>query len=150
MLNEINEENYAEAISAIRDILYLYYDLVESYNGFGHNIDTGTFDLIFFADCYLFEPEGTTFGIDVNILHEGSAVAILCKLSDYWDEHGLLPNDEFVTQVKDILSEGRLDHLPLAEEAIKEAFQDEERFRDLLGEVYKNYVLRRFGKLATN
>lgn len=148
MVNEINLENYVVAISAIRDILYLYYDLVESYNGFGHSIDIGKFDPIIFADCYLFEPEGKTFGIDVNILHEGSAVAILCKLSDYWDENGLLPNDEFVMQVKRILSEGRLDHLPLAEQAIKEAFQDEDRFRNLLDEVYKNYVLERFRKLA--
>ena len=150
MLTEINKENYVEAISAIRDILYLYYDLVESYNGFGHNIDTGTFDPIFFADCYLFEPSGTTFGIDVNILHEGSAVAILCKLSDYWDENGLLPNDEFVTQVKRILSEGRLDHLPLAEQVVREAFQNEENFRDMLDEIYKIYVLKRFRKLAAD
>ena len=138
------------AISAIRDILYLYYDLVSSYRGFGHNIDTGNFDPIFFVDCYLFEPDETTFGIDVNILHEGSAVAILCKLSDYLDENGLLPNDEFVSQVRGALSEGRLDHLPLAEKAIKEAFQDEETFRDLLDKVYKNHVLQLFRKLVTD
>jgi hypothetical protein len=150
MLTEINEENYMVAISAIRDILYMYYDLVESYNGFGHNIDTGNFDPIFFADCYLFEREGISFGIDVNILHEGSAVAILCKLSDYWDENDTLPKDKFILEVERLLSENRVDHLPLAEQAIKEAFQDEESFRDLLDKVYKSYVLQRFGKLAAD
>jgi hypothetical protein len=148
MVHEINEENYLVAISAIRDILYMYYDLVESYNGFGHNINTGEFDPIFFADCYLFEREGMTLGIDVNILHEGSTVAILCKLSDYRDESGVLPDNEFVSQVRRTLSEGRLDHLPLAERAIKEAFENEENFRGLLGEIYENYVVGQFRKLS--
>ncbi len=148
MVNEINQENYPVAINAIRDILYMYYDLVESYKGFGHNIETGSFDPIFFADCYLFEPQGITFGIDVNVLHEGSAVAILCKFSDYWDEHGAVPEGEFALEVKRILSEGRLDHLPLAEQAIKLAFEDEDRFRDLLDEAYEKYVVQFFKRLA--
>ena len=41
MVTELNEENYSVAINAICDILYMYYDLVESYKGFGHNIETG-------------------------------------------------------------------------------------------------------------
>lgn len=150
MVNEINQENYPIAINAIRDILYMYYDLVEGYKGFGHNIETGNFDPIFFADCYLFEPQGITFGIDVNVLHEGSAVAILCKFSDYWDEHGAKPEGEFASEVKRILSEGRLDHLPLAEQAIKFAFEDEDKFRDLLDEAYEKYVVQFFKKLAHN
>lgn len=148
MVNEINQENYPVAIAAIRDILYMYYDLVESYEGFGHNIETGNFDPIFFADCYLFEPKGSTFGIDVNVLHEGSAVGILCKFSDFWDDHGTAPEGEFASEVKRILSEGRLDHLPLAEKTIKLAFQDEEKFRDLLDEAYEKYVVQFFKKCA--
>lgn len=149
MGNEINEENYPIAVNAIRDILYMYYDLIESYKGFGHNIDTGKFDSIFYADCYLYEPEGITFGIDVNILHEGSAVAILCKLSDYWDEFEAVPKDEFTLNIKQIISEGRLTHLPLAERAIKMAFEDEEKFRDLLDKVYEKYVFNFFQKLGS-
>ena len=150
MVNEINQENYPVAINAIRDILYMYYDLVESYEGFGHNIDTGNFDPIFFADCYLFEPEGVTFGINVNVLHEGSAVAILCWLSDFWDDHETSPEGEFSSEVKRILTEGRLDHLPLAEQAVKLAFEDEEKFRDLLDEAYEKYVVQFFKRLANN
>ncbi len=149
-MNEINQENYSVAINAIRDILYMFYDLSESYEGFGHNIEIGSFDPIFFADCYVFEPQGITFGIDVNVLHEGSAVAILCKLSDYWDEHGTTPEDEFFSEVKRILAEGRLDHLPLAEQAVKLAFENEEKFRDLLGEAYEKYVVQFFKRLAGN
>jgi hypothetical protein len=148
MVNEINQENYSVATNAIRDILYMYYDLVTDYKGFGHNINTGNFDPIFFADCYLFEPEGVNLGIDVNILHEGSVVAILCWLSDYWDENGVPPEGGFASEVKRILSEGRLDHLPLGEEAIKLAFEDEDRFRNLLDEAYQKHVVQFFKKLA--
>ena len=150
MVNEINEDNFETAIAAIRDILYMYYDLVEGYEGFGHSIRTGSFNPIFFADCYLYERAGIGLGIDVSILHEGAAVAIICKLSDYWDENKEMIEDDFVLQVKRILSEGRLDHLPLAEQAIKIAFEDEDKFRDLLDEVYKSYVLQRFRKLSDN
>jgi hypothetical protein len=116
--------------------------------GFGHNIAAGDFNPIFYTDCCLLEPEGISFGIDVNILHEGAVIAVLCKLSDFWDENGDLPDDKFVSEVRRILSEGRLDHLPLAERAVKEAFRDEESFRDALDEVYENYVVQRFRKLA--
>lgn len=148
MVNEINKENYHVAINAIRDIIYMFYDLVESYKGFGHNIDTGNFDPVFFVDCYLYEPKDITFGIDVNVLHEGSAVAILCKFSDYWDEHGTAPEGEFALEVKRLLSGGRLDHLLLPEEAIKSAFEDEEKFRNLLNNIYEKYVIQFFKRLS--
>ena len=143
-VNEINEENYLAAIDAVRDILYMYYDLAS--DGFIHSIETGKFDPIFFVDC--FEYKDKSFVIDVNLLHEGSAVAILCRLSDYWDEIGEVPEDNFAFEVKRMLTKGRLDHLPLAEKAIKLAFEDEEKFRDLLKDVYKEYVLGFFRKLA--
>lgn len=149
MLKEINEENYVEAINAISDIMYMYYDLINSYEGFGHNIETGNFDPIFYVDSYLFEKERTSLGIDVSILHEGSAVAILCKLYDFWDEHDEIPEDNFAFKVKKILSEKRLDHLPLAEKAVELAFADEEKFRETLREVYEKYVVDFFRKLIS-
>jgi hypothetical protein len=146
--NEINEENYPNAISAIRDILYMYYDLKGS-EGFFHNTDTGSFDPLSYADCYLSEPPGKSFGIDVGLLHEGAMVAILCRLSDYWDEIGELPeNENFVDDARHMLSEGRFDHLPLAERTIATAFRSEDEFRDLLDQIYQGYVVERFRKLA--
>lgn len=145
-VNEINEENYPVAIDAVRDILYMYYDLAS--DGFIHNIETGKFDPIFFADC--FEYKDKSFVIDVNLLHEGAAVAILCRLSDYWDENGVIPEDNFAFEVKRMLTKGRLDHLPLAEQAIKLAFEDEEKFRDSLKDVYKEYVFEFFKRLGNS
>jgi hypothetical protein len=147
--NEINEENYPNAISAIRDILYMFYDLKESYEGFGHNIETGSFNPLSYADCYLSEPPGYAFGIDVEILHEGAMVSILCRLSDYWDDIEEVPEtDKFVIEVRHMLSKGRFDHLPLAERAISAAFSDEGKFRELLVQIYQDYVVERFRKLA--
>lgn len=59
------------------------------------------------------------------MLHEGSAVAILCKFSDYWDEFHEPPEGEFALDVKRILFEGWSDHFPLTEQAIKLAFGNE-------------------------
>jgi hypothetical protein len=98
----------------------------------------------------LSEPPGVSFGIDVEILHEGAMVAILCRLFDYRDELGELPEaDELVDEVRHMLPKGKFDHLPLAERAITEAFRDEDEFRKLLNQVYKDYVVERFKKLAT-
>jgi hypothetical protein len=117
----------------VRDILYMYYDLKESYDGFGHSIETGSFDALSYVDCYLSEPPGKTFGIDVGLLHEGATVAILCRLSDYWDETGELPETDFVRRVDSMLSEDRFNHLPLGEQAIVAGLRDEDEFRDLIG-----------------
>ena len=43
-IHYINNENYEEAYDAIRDILYLYDDMVTSYSRFGHNLNLGKFD----------------------------------------------------------------------------------------------------------
>lgn len=146
VLREINEENYPTALSAIRDILYMYYELAQE-GWFQHNIDTGTFDPLFFADCWFCESPGGGCSIDVDLLHKGSAVAVLCNLSDIWDETGEIPETEFANQVKHALEDDRFDHLPLAEHTIRLAFQNEEQFRESLAEIYKIYVLEFFIKL---
>lgn len=149
VLREINEENYPTAIAAIRDILYMYYELAQE-KYFFHSVDTGTFDPLFFADCWFCEPPGGGCSIDVDLLHKGSAVAILCQLSDIWDESCEIPETEFAFQVKHALEEDRFDHLPLAEHTIRLAFQNEEQFRESLTEVYKTHVLEFFKKIAEN
>jgi hypothetical protein len=106
ILKEINSDNYPQAVAALRDVLYMYYDLITSYGGFGHSIDTGTFDPFFYMDCYVNEPKGYTFGIDIDLIHKGAAVALLCRLSDYWDDYDEAPGGEFAAYIKQLLSEG--------------------------------------------
>jgi hypothetical protein len=42
----ITMDNYRDALDALRDILLMYWDLITSYNGFGHNIEIGKFNLL--------------------------------------------------------------------------------------------------------
>ena len=83
---DITADTIPYAQAAIRDILYLYVDMAKSYGGFGHNIDTGTFAPLEFIDSRVDCEPGCTFGIDEDLLHAGSSIAILCSISDCLDE----------------------------------------------------------------
>ncbi|AKH15713.1 hypothetical protein [Deinococcus soli (ex Cha et al. 2016)] len=43
--------DHQEASQALRDILFLYVEMAESYAGFGHAVDTGTFDPYQYLDA---------------------------------------------------------------------------------------------------
>ncbi|MEO0468724.1 MAG: hypothetical protein AAF206_03815 [Bacteroidota bacterium] len=149
----ITEDNYQEAQDAIRDILYMYVDLIESYGGFGHNIERGKFSPLDFVDAPILEPEGYTFGIDILLLQSGSAIALLCTLSDAWDEYETwdVKNWPTVSLIKEANDAERFTHLPMIQEAFNLAFgSDEEAFREQLTRVYKKYVCSYFSKLAKN
>lgn len=145
----ITLDSLPSAISAVRDILYLYVDMVESYDGFGHNLDTGTFDALAYVDAVLDESPGHSFGLDLRLLHEGCGVAVLCILSDAWDDYEALDHEwPLHSRIHRALVEGRLHHLPLIEKAVQAAYSNERAFRDLLPSVYKACVKAYFQRLA--
>ena len=129
-IHYITADNYLEANQAIRDILYPYDDAVTSYSGFGHNLEVGTFDPFKYLGALLDEPPGYTFGIDMELLHEGAAVALLCHLSDFWGEFDgeNIGQDKLTGRIKNSLAEGLFEMVPQAKLAASAAFQDESRF----------------------
>jgi len=145
----IDDTNVAEAYAAVRDILYLYQDAVESYGGIGHNLDTGSFDPFRFARAVLAPRPGYTFGLDVVLLHQGAAVALLCDLSDHIDDTDTTPGGFGRTRlIRFGVERGLLDATPLAAEAAKLAFAGRvDEFRQALGKVYQEYVLGHFRRL---
>ncbi len=148
---DITAENYQEAYDAIRDILFMYVDMVESYRGFGHNIQRGRFSPLDFVDAPIYEPEGYTFAIDIHLLQSGSAISLLCELSDAWDEYQTwnVKGWPLIHEIKKANASGRFSHLPEIQEAINMAFgDDEDVFRDQLVKVYKSYVCAYFNKLS--
>ncbi len=142
-IHSITSDNYLEAYQATRDILYLYDDAVTSYAGFGHNLETGSFDPFRYVSCQLAEPPGYTFKIDLQLLHEGAACALLCHLSDYWDdfEGQEISTNNLTSRIRKLAQEGHLNTTPLAKRAIEEAFIDPRQFRSSLREVYIKYIL---------
>lgn len=148
---DITTDNYQEANDAIRDILFMYVDLVESYEGFGHNIERGKFNALDFIDARVVESEGYTFAIDETLLFPGAAISLLCDLSDAWDEYETwhVKNWPVINEIQEAYEANRFSHMPDIEKAIELGFgNNEEEFRDQLKVVYKAYVCGYFERIA--
>ena len=146
----ITSDNYQIANDATRDILYMYVDLIESYGGFGHNINTGSFDPLSFIDVDVIEPEGASLEIDVAFLQSGSSIALLCALSDAWDEYDTwnVKHWSLMTEIKKAFEGKRFTHLLEINKAIELGFgKDEVAFREQLEVVYRKYVCAYFHEL---
>jgi len=150
---KITTNNVHEAENAIRDILYMYYDLVRSYKGFGHNIDCGKFNPLNYIDAVLEEPERYTFAIDLELLQNGSAVALLCDLVNMWDEFETSDVQEawpIIGQIKAAIASGRLAHMPELKKAIELGLANsEEGFRKEINSIYQKYVCGYFGRMKS-
>lgn len=149
----ITENNYQVAYDAIRDILFLFVDMIESYEGFGHNVGRGKFKALDFIDAQIIEPEGYTFSIDSSLLCSGSAIALLCELSDAWDEYETWDVNGWpsIHDIKKANEEGRFNCIPEIQKAVSLGFgRSEEAFREQLAKVYKIYVRGYFNRLVEN
>ena len=135
---------------SIRHILFMYRDLIESYGGFGHDIDTGLgrFDapaVIHLVSGDDIQPR------DLELLRIGAAVALLCDLSDAWDEAGD-PADggPRLDAARDALNHGKFQPFPEIAKAFELGFgRDETAFREQLAVVYERYVRGYFAQLAS-
>lgn len=133
-----DEHKSMDAHAAIRDVLYLYYDLTK-YRGFTGDHDTGSFKAWRYVDCD--EYGGWLDPTDVALLHEGSAVALLSNLIDVWSQARGDPVR--LREYASMLDAGRLDHLPVAETAMRAGLKDESSLMRELPAVYDAYVLER-------
>ena len=150
---DITTENLEVTNDAIRDILFMYVDLIESYEGFGHNIERGKFKAIDFIDARVVEPEGYTFALDETLLYPGAAISLLCEISDAWDEYETwdVKNWPLIYEIKVAYEANRFSHMPEIEKAITLGFGDnEEIFREQLKVVYEMHVCSYFKKLVKN
>ncbi len=150
-IHYITEENYLEAFQATRDILFLYHDAITSYAGFGHNLDVGIFDPFKYLCCLVDEPSGISLGVELDLLHEGSTVVLLCHLSDFWDEfEGVdIGKDPLTKKIKEYYQSDGFDWDLLAKETVGLALSDEDAFRDKLSIVYNKYILGYFKKILS-
>jgi len=138
----ITIENYQQADNAIRDILYMFFDMARSYRGFGHNIETGSFNPFDFLDSQIVAPPGQSFSIDQALLHGGAGISMLCTLSNAWDEEQMHSEaSTWIKSAKESLVLGRANHLPEIQLTLVLGFgPDEEKFRKQLEVVYRKYV----------
>lgn len=145
----IDEHNYELADAATRDILFLFRDLVISYGGFGHGVNCGQFDPFLFSNVIVRESEGVSLGIDVRLLMSGSAIAIMCAISDAWDETDprYTLSSPYFKRVKGLLRNDGFPDFPDLRKTLEIGLSDEDRFRARLPVIYEEYVFGYFLKL---
>jgi hypothetical protein len=132
-----------EAEAAMRDILWLYLDLT-GHEGFSGDHVTGEFDPWMWLRCTFEGGWGEEH--EVRLLQEGSAVELISRLIDVWQQ----ANGDGVARFDAALRAGRFDHLPAARKAIEDglAGTDELRFDRSAVAVYEEYVIGLFARLA--
>ena len=145
----IDEHDFDVANAAIRDILFLFRDLIVSYDGFEHGVDAGQFDPFAYSEVDIQEPDGSSLGIDTNLLVTGSAVALISAISDTWDEFEpeFAVSCDYFKRVKDTLDNGGFEDFPDLRKVLKLGLFDEDAFRALLPAVFDKYVSGYFRSL---
>ena len=137
---------------AIRHILYMYRDMAESYGGFGHNIDTslGRFDAPGLVNLPDEAIAPSLHPHDLELLRVGAAIALLCDLSDAWDEAGNAAGNSLrLIAARLALQHGRFAAYPDIARAFELGFGDDETaFRNQLAAVYDRHVRGFFARLA--
>jgi len=149
-LHYITKENHQEAQQAARAILCIYNKTITSYGNFANNFYTNEFDAFKYIQCRIDITTGHPFGVDLNLLHEGSAVALLCRLSPFsgrLTEKNVIP-DAIVDKILRYLQDGAFDLLPLAKDAALSAFEDEDIFTAKLRIIYEEYILGYYRKIT--
>ena len=147
----ITSENYLEAADAIRDILMMYVEMADGYEGFGHASDVDIrFAPLRFIDA---ATDDKAHYIDLDLLRSGSAVAILCAYYDLWAEEYLYGHPG-MERYQAALDNGRLSTFPDIEAVIRKALSrgeisvDDPWFDEAVTPIYRKYVRDFFRRLA--
>lgn len=145
--------DYREASQALRDILFLYVEMAESYAGFGHAVDRGTFDPYQYLDAEADPSFKSSFSVDIDVLRQGAVIAILCRLYDIWCDVEDL-NDASTSAIRVALAHGRFWRFPEVDQLLTEAFERNPPFEDpwldeTLKPIYRTYVAEYFSTLGS-
>ena len=132
--------SWLEADQAVRDILFLYRDIT-GYRAIVGDHDTGSFNPWRCLDCTL---EGAATPDAAELLHQGSAVALLSEMIDWWTQGG----GANIWVFRTALEQGRFDHVGTARAAVEAGLAGESPMIPHLDAVYDEYVLGCFDRLA--
>ena len=145
---EFTESNYELAEKVIKDILYMYVDILDS-KEITHDIYYGSFDALEHVDSKTINLEG--YDIDISLINEGSAIKILCIMFEHYDQFETLEevyNSEYFLEIKELIQSGKLDHIPKLKKVIELAYTvDEFGLSNLLIDVYQEYVVGYFKRI---
>lgn len=152
-MRTLTYRDHQEVSQAMRDILFLYVEMAESYAGLGHAVDTGTFDPYQYLDAEVDPSFESSFPVDIDVLRQGAVIAILCRLYDIWCEVEDL-NDASTSALRVALAQGRFWRFPEVNQLLTEAFKRNPPFEDpwlheVLKPIYRTYVANYFTTLGS-
>ncbi len=171
---QLNEGNYKEAESALKDVLYMYVDATVQ-NGDFSELELGEFDPFKFievegsSDKTVFLTEG-----ECDLLMKGSAVALLSLVADvYFEdecnatsekdkaENGVMPNFissmgqleipecyGYLVKIYDVYKSNKFIKNNYIENAFNAAFSNEFEFYSAMREVLENVIKTCFTTLS--
>jgi hypothetical protein len=146
---DLNSSDFLfELRSATRDVLGMYWDMVTTYSGFGHSVDTGSLNFLRFVDLPVEQADPSILE-ELQLVRIGSAIAILCQVDDSWLEYDTFPADSpYYRGIAEALESGRLAHLPEFETAVRAGLASFASFRAAANPLYEKYVVGYFQYLA--
>ncbi len=164
----INEQNYEEAISALKDILYMYVDIIVQDGDFAE-LELGNFDPYLYIDAEIVSKYGLLTDGEYNLLRQGSAIALLATIADvYFDDECNNNNYEIMSYfihnnclpkhlethypqlslAKAAFEQGRIVKDPNIIKAFETAFSNADQFYMQLKAVLENTVKNCFIELS--
>ena len=146
-MNDNEFSNFNHASEAIRDVLFMYKALIE-YSGLYDDFGTedGKFEPEIFVNC-----KASEYSIDeddARLLHEGSAIKLICSVYQAWSQGGYPIQESLAAEkAKHILNEGKINHMPELEAILKIALYSCEDARPQFNLVFEKYVKGYFKSL---
>jgi hypothetical protein len=137
-----------ELRAATRDVLGMYWDMVTTYGGFGHSVDTGSLNFLRYIDLPIEQADPSILE-ELRLVQIGSAVGLLCQVDNSHLEHDTFPADfPYYKAIAEAIQSGRIKHLPEFDSALQAGLSSFASFRAAAQPLYEKYVLGYFRFLA--
>lgn len=104
---KLDTENFKELKEEIKTIIWMYHDMINSYGGFGHNIDFEEVNYERFLLTEIYEDSMKLYSQEVELVKQGSLVALCCKVNDMLDE--LRREKRVINYIKETLLDPKLE-----------------------------------------
>lgn len=174
---KVDETNYKDeykaSTEAIRDFLYMYFDISLDClpTGDFDRAELGNVDPFRFLDIeYIYKYQFRNKA-ELNFLHQGAAINLLCRLAQVYDLDGYsgstfisnflneqtrIDKEEFLKEhvpelfkIHDAYCQGKIVKTPSIIDAFRAAFHDSERFYTSLERVLTDVIFSTFESLYT-
>ncbi|MEH6938328.1 hypothetical protein V7056_10765 [Bacillus sp. JJ664] len=153
---QLHTENFDELKETLKNIIWMYQDMIRSYGGFGHNIDFENINYEKYILAEIVDERMSSFSEEVESIRQGSMIALCCEVHDMLDElrrdskvynfiKGLTTNTEIIKmQFENELLSSMLLALDEKPHDEWETLEFGTLFSKNLKKVYKQFVLNYF------